>query len=194
MKLIIAVILVASMIGYAGELTSPKIGDNAPEFKLKNYDGKEYELAKVTKENKYTVVMFISTECPVSNSYNERMVKLYDSYNAKGVAILAVNANKAEDVKTIASHSKTHGFKFPVLKDEKNKIADLYGAQVTPETYIIDAKGKILYHGRIDDNRKGDNIQSKDLANALDMLLDGKPVAIAETKAMGCTIKRLGTD
>jgi hypothetical protein len=65
---------------------------------------------------------------------------------------------------------------------------------VTPETFVIDPKGKVLYHGRIDDNRKGDNIQSKDLANALDMLLDGKPVAIAETKAMGCSIKRLGTD
>jgi peroxiredoxin len=82
MKFIIAVMLVASIVGYAGELTSLKIGDKAPEFKLKNYDGKEYELAKVTKENKYTVVMFISTECPVSNGYNERMVKLYDSYNA----------------------------------------------------------------------------------------------------------------
>ena len=194
MKFILALMLAASVVGFAGELPSLKIGDSAPEFKLKNYDGKEYELAKVLKENKYTVVMFISTQCPVSNGYNERMEQLYVAYNSKNVAILALNANKAEDVKEIASHAKTHGFKFPVLKDEKNKVADLYGAQVTPETFVIDAKGKILYHGRIDDNRKGDNIQSKDLANALDMLLDGKPVAITEAKAMGCTIKRLGTD
>jgi len=194
MKLFIALMLVASMVGYAGEMTALKIGDKAPEFKLKNHDGKEYELAKVTKEHKYTVVMFVSTECPVSNAYNQRMEQIYDSFYTKDVAVLALNSNKAEDVKAIASHAKTHGFKFPVLKDEKNKVADLYGAQVTPETYVIDSNGKILYHGRIDDNRKGDNIQSKDLANALDMLLDGKPVAIAETKAMGCTIKRLGTD
>jgi len=179
MKLFIALMLVASMVGYAGEMTALKIGEKAPEFKLKNHYGKEYDLAKVTKEHKYTVVMFVSTECPVSNAYNQRMEQIYDSFYTKDVAVLALNSNKAEDVKAIASHAKTHGFKFPVLKDEKNKVADLYGAQVTPETYVIDSNGKILYHGRIDDNRKGDNIQSKDLANALDMLLDGKPVAIA---------------
>ncbi len=198
MKFIVSALFFISIVAFAAE-TKPEskqlsIGDEAPSFALKNYDGKEYNLKSVLKDHKYAVVMFISTECPVSNGYNERMEKLYETYSTKNVAILAVNANKAEDVKMIAAHAKDHGFKFPVLKDDKNKVADLYGAQVTPETYVIDARGKLLYHGRIDDNRKGDNIQSRDLANALDMLLDGKTVAITEAKAMGCSIKRLGTD
>lgn len=194
MKSLVAAILFIAVSAFAGEPKSLAIGGDVPVFALKNYDGKEYSLKTALKESKYAVVMFISTECPVSNAYNERMEKLFETYSAKGVTILALNANKAEDVKTIEAHAKAHGFKFPVLKDEKNKVADLYGAQVTPETFVINPQGKLLYHGRIDDNKKGDNIQSKDLANALDMLLAGKTVAITEAKAMGCSIKRLGTD
>lgn len=194
MKQFFAMLFFITALVQAGELKSLKIGDDVPSFLLKNYDGKEYDLKKVLKESKYAVVMFISTECPVSNAYNDRMERLFEKYSVKGVTILGVNANKAEDIKTITAHSKEHGFKFPVLKDEKNKVADLFGAQVTPETFVINPQGKLLYHGRIDDNRKGDNVQSADLANALDMLLDGKTVAITEAKAIGCSIKRLGTD
>jgi len=178
----------------AGDMKSLKIGEDVPMFALKNYDGKDFDLKSLLKENKFAVVLYIATECPVSNAYNERMEKLYESYSKKGVAVIGVNSNKAEDVKRITAHAKEHGFKFPVLKDEQNKIADLYGAQVTPESFVIDPKGKLLYHGRIDDNRKGDNIKSRDLANALEDLLAGKSVATAEAKAFGCTIKRLGTD
>lgn len=194
MKYIFSFLFLTAAIVFGGELKSLKIGSDVPAFTLKNHDGKEFSLNNVLKENKLTVVMFISTECPVSNAYNDRMGKLFETYTRKGVSILAVNANKAEDVKTIAVHAKEHGFKFPVLKDEKNKIADLYGAEVTPETFLIDRKGKLLYHGRIDDNRKVDNVQSHDLSAALDAVLAGKSVTRAEAKAMGCTIKRLGTD
>ena len=81
-----------------------------------------------------------------------------------------------------------------MLKDEQNKIADLYAAQVTPETFVINSQGKLMYHGRIDDCRKAEKIQSKDLADALDKLLAGKTVANSEAKAFGCTIKRVGID
>ena len=194
MKYLLLVLLLLPLVSICGEMKSLKIGDDAPEFALKNYDGKEFDLKNVLKDNKLVVVMFISTECPVSNSYNDRMEKLYETYNLKHVAILSLNANKAEDVKRIAAHAKEHRFKFPVLKDEKNKIADLYGAEVTPETFVINAQGKLLYHGRIDNNSKGNKIESRDLADALDALLADKPVAKAEAKAVGCSIKRLGTD
>jgi peroxiredoxin len=177
-----------------GDLKSVTAGDSAPLFTLKNYDGKTFDLKTILKERKFAVVMFIATECPVSNAYNERMEKLYETYDSTGVAILGINSNKAEDVARITAHAKEHGFRFPVLKDEKNTVADLYGAQVTPETYLITPAGKILYHGRIDDNRKGDNIQSRELADAINAALAGKPVPKTEAKAVGCSIKRLGTD
>lgn len=179
---------------FAGDMKAPEVGSDAPSFSLKSYDGKEYSLKEVEKGNKLTVLMFISTECPVSNGYNERMKELQESYGGKGVIFLGINANKAEDVNAIAAHAKEHGFKFPVLKDAGNKVADLYGAQVTPETYVISASGKLLYHGRIDDSRDIAKVKSHDLSAALDAALAGKPVAATTTHAFGCSIKRIVTD
>ncbi len=193
MKQMVAFVLVFLFVFSGFELKPLKIGDAAPSFSLKNYDGKEYSLGTALKENKLVVVMFIATQCPVSNAYNERMVSLYSGYHGKKVAFLAINANVKESVDEIASHSKEHGFQFPVLKDEGNKIADAYGAQVTPETYVITPDGKVQYHGRIDDNRNVEKVQEHDLASALDALLAGKELTRTETKAFGCSIKRVSS-
>jgi peroxiredoxin len=176
---------------FGADLKAPKIGEAAPAFKLKNYDGKEYSLKDLLARNKLVVAMFISTQCPVSNGYNDRMEKLYETYSTKGVAIVGINANVAETVSDIAEHAKAHGFKFPVLKDVKNVIADAYAAEHTPEIYVIDAKGNLAYHGRIDDSRDAANVHAHDLADALDALLSGKTPARTETKAVGCSIKRI---
>ena len=138
--------------------------------------------------------MFMSTECPVSNGYNDRMEALYDAYGKKGVAVVGINANKEEDVKRIAEHAKEHGFKFVILKDLQNKVADLYGAQVTPETFVINSSGKLVYHGRIDDSRNIAKVTSNDLSNALEKLLAGKQLSVTTAKAFGCSIKRIVTD
>ena len=135
--------------------------------------------------------MFIATQCPVSNAYNDRMVKLYDEYAAKNVVFLGINSNKQEDVKEIKDHAEEHKFQFPVLKDPQNKIADKYQAQVTPEIFVVNSKHELLYHGRIDDSRREDEIDSHDLKDALDAILAGKPVENTETKAFGCSIKRV---
>lgn len=194
MKKLLAALLVAAVPLTAGDFKSLKIGDAAPTFSLKNYDGKDYALPQLLKDNKLVVVMFIATRCPVSNAYDDRMQKLQESYAKKGVAIVGINSNIKELVSEIAEHSKSHGFTFPILKDENNKIADLYGAQVTPETYVIAPDGKIMYHGRIDDSRNAEKVQTQDLAVALDALLAGKAVSVAETKAFGCSIKRTVAD
>jgi peroxiredoxin len=196
--LLVALFIAAlALVSASAKTKAPKglaVGDEAPAFTLKNYDGKEVALKDLEKNNKYTVIMFISTECPVSNGYNERMVKLYDVYSKKGVAIVGINANKEETVDRIAEHSKDKGFQFPVLKDVSNKIADLYFAQVTPETFVINAKGTVVYHGRIDDNRNPEKVTSHDLSTALDALLAGKSLTSNETKAFGCSIKRVAND
>jgi peroxiredoxin len=194
MKYLLLCVLLFSSFALGGDPKSPEIGSQVPAFALKNYDGKELSLAGLEKENKLTVLMFISTQCPVSNGYNDRMEHLYETYHEKGVAIVGINANKAEDVAAIAEHAKEHGFRFPVLKDDQNKIADLYAAQVTPETFVISSTGKLLYHGRIDDSRRLEKVQSHDLADALDKLLAGKTPSVTQAKAFGCSIKRVVTD
>jgi hypothetical protein len=135
--------------------------------------------------------MFIATQCPVSNAYNERMVTLYNDYKPKGVAFIGINSNKQEDIEEVKEHSQKHHFEFPVLKDWNNVIADRFAASVTPEIYVLNSDFKELYHGRIDDSKRESGVKSQDLRSALNEVLAGKPVSKTETKAFGCTIKRV---
>jgi peroxiredoxin len=167
-----------------------KLDEKVPNFTLKDYSGKEHSLYDYLK-SKAVVVMFIATQCPVSNAYNERMVDLYKSYAPKGIAFLAINSNKQESVEEISEHSKKHGFEFPVLKDWKNVIADKFDALVTPEIYLIDSTGVLRYHGRIDDARNGAKVTQHDLQDVLNAYLEAKPLPKRETRAFGCTIKRI---
>ena len=143
------------------------------------------------KSSKAIVLMFIATQCPVSNAYNERMVQLYKDYTSKGVAFIGINSNKQEGIDEIKEHAQEHGFLFPILKDNNNTIADKLGASVTPEIFVLNTKFEILYHGRIDDSKKEAKVSSNDLRTALDAILTGKPVENTETKAFGCSIKRV---
>jgi peroxiredoxin len=166
------------------------VGDKLTPFTLKEASGKDVSLAALSGK-KAVVLAFIATQCPVSNAYNERMAAFAKEYEAKGVAFVGINANKQESSAEIVEHAKTHGFTFPILKDDGNKKADELGAQVTPEIYVFDPSWTLRYHGRIDDDRSGKAVQSTDLKNAVDALLAGKDVTVKEAKAFGCTIKRV---
>ena len=170
-------------------------GDSAKKvgnFTLEDYNGVKHSLTDY-KSSKAIVLMFIATQCPVSNSYNTRMVELQKDYASRGVSFVGINANKQESVEEIKEHAKAHGFVFPILKDVNNVIADKLGASVTPEMYVLNSNFEILYHGRIDDSSRLDKVSSKDLRVALDEILAGKPVGVKETKAFGCSIKRAKT-
>jgi peroxiredoxin len=167
------------------------VGDVLVPFTLKNYDGKEVNLATL-QGRKAVVLAFVATRCPVSNAYNDRMASLATEYAAKGVAFVGLNANKEEGPAEVAEHAKAHGLAFPILKDDGNVKADAFGAQVTPEIYVYDPSWTLRYHGRIDNDMRGEHVTSTDLRNALDALLAGKDVPVKETKAFGCSIKRVG--
>jgi peroxiredoxin len=158
-------------------------------FSLKDYNGKTHQL-KDYKNAKAIVLMFIATECPVSNAYNKRMAELHKKYKDKDVVFLGINSNNTEPIDDVKEHAKENGFGFAVLKDPKNVIADKLNATVTPEIYVLNSEFTVLYHGRIDDSRKEDNVKIKDLENALNEILNGKKVSISRTSAFGCTIKR----
>jgi peroxiredoxin len=171
---------------------TPAIGSAAPPISLSTIDGKPFSLADATKANSLVVVMFISTQCPYSNAYNERMRDMAAAYSKKGVQFVGINSNKTETVQDAVDHAKKNGHTFTILKDPSNKVADLYDAKRTPEVFVVDKDGKVRYHGRIDENSDDPaKVASPDLKNALDALLAGKAVANTETKAFGCTIKRV---
>jgi peroxiredoxin len=186
-KTILAMISVAMFLGFTLQDEPLKKVEN---FTLQDYNGVTHSLTDY-KNSKAVVLMFIATQCPVSNSYNERTNDLYKDYVDRNVAFVAINSNKQESVEEIKQHAATHGFKFPVLKDSNNVIADKLGATVTPEIYVLNSNLEILYHGRIDNSSRVERVTSKDLRNALDEILSSKPVTVGSTKAFGCTIKRV---
>jgi len=159
-------------------------------FKLKDYNRKEYQLSDF-KNSKAIVIIFVATQCPVSNAYNSRMEKLYEEFKNKGVAFIGINSNKQESIDEIKEHAKENNLNFVILKDVNNIIADKLNAKVTPEVFVLNPEFEILYHGRIDDSRKEEEVKSEDLRNALNEILAGKKVSTTETKAFGCTIKRV---
>jgi peroxiredoxin len=165
-----------------------KLGGKVNDFAVEKLQGGAASFASLKGD--VTVVAFISVQCPISNDYNSRMNAVVSDFSKKGVKFIFLNANSTEPADAVATHAKQAGFTFPVYKDAGNKVADQFGAQVTPETFVIDKTGTIVYHGYIDDARNEARVTSKGLANALEAVLAGKAVPQAETKAFGCTIKR----
>jgi peroxiredoxin len=189
-SILLALVFVIAGIAFAGEVPAPPaIGATIEEFTLPDVNGTERSLKSLAGKNG-TVLLFIAVQCPVSNAYNERMEKLAAEYKAKGIAVVGINSNVAEDAAAVKAHAAEHKLSFPILKDPGNKIADKLGASVTPEAYFIDANSKLLYHGRIDNSRNAEQVETSDLRNALDAALSNKPVEKTEAKAFGCSIKR----
>lgn len=185
-----AYIILSAIVLLAAILLADEPRKTVGDFTLEDYNGSKHALTDY-KTSKAIVLMFIATQCPVSNAYNERMVDLYKDYNSKGVAFVGINSNKQESIEEVRNHSKEHGFEFTVLKDWNNVIADKLEASVTPEIYVLNSKLEVLYHGRIDDSQRENRVTSKDLRSALDNILAGKAVEVARTKAFGCSIKRI---
>ena len=165
------------------------IGTAVDNFTLPDGDGKTHSLDSLKGKNG-TVLIFVATKCPVSNAYNERMEKLAQDYKAKGVNVIGINSNVAELGPEIKTHAATNNLTFPILKDSGNKIADVFGATVTPEAYFLDAGNKLVYRGRIDNARDTSQVVSNELRDAIEAALAGKPVAKSTATAFGCSIKR----
>jgi thiol-disulfide isomerase/thioredoxin len=183
--------LAISLIVSAGVLCAQefKVGSQVSDFQVRDLDGKAISFSSL--KGPITVVTFIATQCPVSNSYNQRMIDLYKDYAPKNIKFIFVNANRSEPSSEVRDHARRVGFPFAVYKDPDNVLADRFNAQVTPESYVIDGSGIIRYHGSIDDSMNESRVHTRVLRVALDALLGGKPVASTETKAFGCTIKRV---
>lgn len=164
-------------------------GDKASDFTIKNYDNNSYTLSR--SEGQATVIIFMSTECPFVQPYTSRLTSLANEFSSKGITIWGMNSNNTEDVMTVANHAKSKAYPFPVLKDENNMVADLFGSQRTPEVFVVrNSDMVILYHGRIDDDRDESKVSSSDLRNALNEFILGKDITVKETKSFGCGIKR----
>lgn len=174
-----------------------KIGDKAPDFRLKNVDGKMVSMADYSQAKGF-IVIFSCNHCPFVKAYEDRMIALHEKYASKGFPVIAINSNDPEVVPEdsfdkMVERAQQKKFPFAYLFDDGQKIYPLYGATRTPHVYILSKKANDLiveYIGTIDDNYKDASaVKEKYVENAVDALLTGKKPAVTETKAVGCSIK-----
>lgn len=148
------------------------------------------------QKNCATVLMFICNHCPFVKHINQGLVNLARDYANKPVKFLAINANdiehypadSPENMKKIAEEM---AYPFPYLFDETQEIAEAYQAACTPDFFIYDKDLLLVYRGQLDDARPGNEepVNGHSIREALNNLLDNKPVSPIQKASMGCNIK-----
>ncbi|MFC7337837.1 redoxin domain-containing protein [Haloferula chungangensis] len=188
-------------------LNTLAIGDAAPDFDLKGTDGKQHQLADY-ESAKILVIVFISNHCPDAQAAEGRLKKLVTDYSPRGVALVAINPNSPEGLRAdelgyskyndsyeeMILHAKEQEFNFPYLNDgDTQKTAKAYGCLATPHVFVFDGDRRLQYKGELDDSRFADPKTVKRAAarDAIEALLAGKPVPLAETRPHGCSTKWL---
>lgn len=168
------------------------IGTTIENFTLSDLNNTQKSFNDL-KGEKGTIVVFLSAQCPVVAGYNDRLNAVVADFKVKGINFIGINSNETEYNKEKFGWMKEHhmaNYKFPVLIDQDNIIADKWGAAATPEIFLFDKDNKLVYHGAIDNDKSGTNIKSAFLRDALNEFLGGKVITNSRTKAIGCTIKR----
>jgi peroxiredoxin len=197
-KIILLVMLAFSAFLSQAQNATLKAGDTAPDFKLKNVDGKEVSFASFPKAKGY-IVVFTCNTCPYAVGYEQRIIELDKKFKAEGYPVIAINPNdpeasKADTFDKMQELAKNKKYPFPYLFDPGQKITDQYGAKHTPHLFIVSktAKGNVVeYVGAIDNDPEGTKTdKTKYAEDVIAALKSNQKPAITQTKEIGCTVKR----
>lgn len=173
------------------------VGDLATDFRLQNVDGKMISLADY-KDAKGYLVIFTCNTCPYAIAYEDRIIALDKKYRPLGVPVIAINPNNPEiqpgdSFGNMKARASEKGFTFPYLLDEGQEIFPQYGAQRTPHVFLLEKTRQgleVRYIGTIDDNyARPSAVKTRYVEDAVDAMLDGRPIAVPTTRAIGCSIK-----
>lgn len=180
----------------AVESTMLELGTQAPDFTLPIVTGGILNLNKYSKRSKGTLVAFICNHCPYVKYINSAMVKLANNYIQKGVGFIAINSNDAakypeDSPEKMIEVVKEENYPFPYLYDEKQEVAKAYRAACTPDFFLFDTNGKLVYRGQFDSSRPSNGILATgvDLQNAIEKMLSGKAPLETQIPSIGCNIK-----
>ena len=191
------VILLLPFLSPGTHKTSLPIGSSLPraDVSLKDVSGKEISLQQV-KEAGGLLVMFSCNTCPyvIRNQSRTKQVCTYAADHHIGVILLNANEGDREGGNSFTAmqeYAKTQGYRWYYALDGKSDLAGTFGATRTPECYLFDKNGKLVYHGAIDDS-PGDEqqVHRHHLQIAIDEMLTGKDVTVKETRSVGCSINR----
>ena len=176
------------------ESASRDLGAPAPDFALPGVDGRIWSLGDFADATA-VVVVFTCNHCPYAKAVEGRLVRLQRDYADKGVRLVAINPNDAsrypeDSFDAMKVRAEERGFNFPYLVDESQQVARAYGAACTPDFFVYDRASKLAYCGRLDDNWSNeDAVTRTDLRDALNAILDNRPITFAVFPSAGCSIK-----
>lgn len=172
------------------------LGTEAPAFALQNPATGTTTLLEDVRGERGLLVMFICNHCPYVKHIADELAQIGRDYLPKGIGIAAINANDpveypADAPERMVEESKRRGYPFPYLFDESQETAKGYGAVCTPDFFLFDAHLHLVYRGQFDDSRPGNNVPvtGRDLRNALDSVVLGRPVEGDQKAGIGCSIK-----
>jgi len=174
----------------ADKLETPDIGTKLPDFTMTDVNGESHTLSDY--QGKIVVLNFSSQHCPFSRRVDPELTEIAEEYAEEDVVILSIDANDATTPEDIKAYAEERELSVPILNDEALAYADKLGATRTPEVYILDTEGTLVYHGAFDDSKRPDSEKGETnyIRKTVDALLAGATVEPTESKAFGCNIQR----
>ena len=170
------------------------VGQTAIDFHLPGVDGKAHSLGDY-KEKRILALTFWCNHCPYVQAWEQRVIEVQRDYAAKGVQVIAINANETinfptDDFPHMVERAQDNRYNFPYLRDETQGVARAYGASRTPEFFVFDNDRVLRYHGAPDDSHESPaKVTKRYLRDAFDALLAGKDPPMPETPPKGCSVK-----
>ena len=170
-----------------------KTGDKAPDFDLLGIDNMKHELLEY-KDYKGLLVVFMCNHCPYVQAKINALIEVYNKFKDK-IAIIGINSNDTtnypdDSFENMKKFAKEKGIKFTYLVDETQQVAKKYGAVCTPDPFLFDQDRKLIFHGRIDDAMKPEDVATeKTMILNIEKFLYGKKIEKDFDPSMGCSIK-----
>lgn len=193
--------LLTAFVAQTQSLPQLNIGETAPltEIRMKATDGKSYSLSDVKGRNG-VVVIFSCNTCPFVLGWEDQYNLIFDQAKAAGLGMILINSNEAfreneDSYEAMVAHAKKNKYKMPYVVDENHQLADAFGAQTTPHVFVFNSDWKLVYKGSINDkyekSKSGDKPSKFYLSDALNAIKSGKQIELTESRAIGCSIKRI---
>lgn len=197
-NLVVVVWMFCGLVAFSAPPVSKlNIGDKATltDVKMKNVAGKELSLIDAKKSNGILVI-FSANTCPFANGWEDRYIELKSLTEKNNVGMVVVNSNHqnrdgVDSFEAMKKRANEQSYNFPYLVDADSKIANTFGGQTTPHVFLFDKDWKLVYKGAIDDNfERAKDVKQAYAKDAITQMASGKKVSLAETKPVGCGIKR----